>query len=191
MDTKCPYPGRLSDSLIHITIVSTCTCKSCRNPFPAFGGSARSLIEGTPESVQTKGDSVKETWMGKQTGQPKRAAERHKVALGGRLTWKDERGATRFVSVVTQDVSELGAFVECRTPVSIPLFRLVQFQLERESADCTLVPAALRQGRVLSAVYRVRPATRSGEPLGLALRLLVDPRRLAATTPHDKAAATA
>jgi hypothetical protein len=141
--------------------------------------------------VQAKGDFVKETWTGKQDGQPKRVRERHNVALGGRLTWKDERGASRFVSVVTHDVSDLGAFVECRTPVSIPLYRLVQFQLERESADDALVPAALRQGRVLSAVYRVRPATRSGQPLGLALRLLVDPRRLAPAAHLDKAVATA
>jgi hypothetical protein len=110
-----------------------------------------------------------------------RASERFDVALPGRLTWKDEHGATRFVSVVTRNVSDLGAFVECRTPVSIPLYRLVQFQLERTSPDATRVPAALRQGRVLSAVYRVLPATRSGDPQGLALRLLVDPRRAAAS----------
>ena len=42
------------------------------------------------------------------------------------------------------------------------------------------LPAALRDGRVLSAVYRVGPAEPStGTPSGYALRLLVDPRALA------------
>src|SRR5688500_7002434 len=65
----------------------------------------------------------------------KRAAERRCVALPARLTWKDQRGATRFASVVTRDVSEYGVFLECQTAVSIPLFRLVQFQLERDVRD--------------------------------------------------------
>jgi hypothetical protein len=111
------------------------------------------------------------------------------MTLPGRLTWKDERGATRFMSVVTRNVSEYGAFVECRTPVSVPLYRLVQFQLERASLDSAEMPASLRQGRVLSAVYRVSPATRSGDPQGLALRLLVDPRRAAAAAPRDEKSA--
>jgi hypothetical protein len=75
--------------------------------------------------------------------------------------------------------------------VSLPLDRLVQFQLEREPADLSTIPTSLREGRVLSAVYRVRPATRSGEPLGLALRLLVDPRRVPASARKDAAVATA
>ena len=32
-----------------------------------------------------------------------RAAERHTVALPARLTWKDQRGATRFVQVESLD----------------------------------------------------------------------------------------
>jgi hypothetical protein len=119
-----------------------------------------------------------------------RAAEREPLTLPGRLTWKDERGAARFVSVVTCDVSPFGVFVECRTPVSIPLYRLVQFQLERATGEeWAQVPAVLRQGRVLSAVYRVKPATRSGEPQGLALRLLVDPRRQPADARRQPAGA--
>jgi hypothetical protein len=111
-----------------------------------------------------------------------RSTERRDIAAAGRLTWKDERGATRFVSVVTRNVSDAGVFVECRTPVSIPLYRLVQFQLERAGSghEATQVPSSLRHGRVLSAVYRVSPATRAGGPQGFALRLLVDPRRAAA-----------
>jgi hypothetical protein len=150
----------------------------------------------------TQGDIVKQTWHPQvasartpETARIKksaRAGARHDVVLAGRLTWKDQQGAARFVSVVTRNVSELGAFVECRTPVSIPLYRLVQFQLERSgsSVDPSRVPFTLRQGRVLSAVYRITPASKSGTPQGLALRLLVDPKRLASTR-QDAEAATA
>jgi hypothetical protein len=118
-----------------------------------------------------------------------RAAERRVVTLPARLTWKDHRGATRFASVVTRDVSEIGVFVECQTTVTIPLYRLVQFQLERECRESDPVPAALRNGRILSAVYRVTSAT-SGGRQGLALRLLVDPKRRSADV-SDVRAATA
>jgi hypothetical protein len=117
----------------------------------------------------------------------KRAAERRAMTLPARLTWKDQRGTTRFASVVTRDVSEIGVFVECQSAVSIPLYRLVQFQLERDVKESDLLPAALRHGRVLSAVYRVTPATQSGAPQGLALRLMVDPKR----RPAEVAAARA
>jgi hypothetical protein len=62
--------------------------------------------------------------------------------------------------------------------VSIPLYRLVQLQVERGGSE-TAIPAALRQGRVLSAVYRVSPPSPS-QPQGLALRMMIDPRRVAA-----------
>jgi len=110
-----------------------------------------------------------------------RVAERRTVALPARLTWKDSRGASRFATVVTRNVSEMGVYVECQSPVTIPLYRLVQFQLEREVRESDGLPAALRQGRILSAVYRVSPPKASGVPQGLALRLMVDPRRHAAT----------
>ena len=115
-----------------------------------------------------------------------RAAERHVVTLPARLTWKDQRGATRFATVVTRNVSELGVFVECHAPVSIPLFRLVQFQLERDAQPGGSLPASLQQGRVLSAVYRVSPPSPS-RPQGLALRLMVDPKR--AATPASASSA--
>lgn len=117
-----------------------------------------------------------------------RAAERRSVRLPARLTWKDHRGATRFASVVTRDVSELGVFVECQSAVSIPLYRLVQFQLEREVRDADRLPAALRGGRILSAVYRVTSATASGDRQGLALRLIVDPKRRSADVTDIQAA---
>jgi hypothetical protein len=112
------------------------------------------------------------------TNQIKRASARHDVLLPARLTWKDQRGATRFAAVVMRNVSEHGVYVECHTPVAIPLFRLVQLQLEREGRQTEAIPAPLQQGRVLSAVYRVS-APSSSEPQGIALRLMVDPGRAA------------
>ena len=105
-----------------------------------------------------------------------RAAERKPITLPARLTWKDQRGTTRFASVLTRNVSQFGVYVECQSPVSIPLFRLVQFQLERDVRSSDALPESLQQGRVLSAVYRVTPASGS-TPQGLALRLMVDPKR--------------
>ena len=110
----------------------------------------------------------------------KRAAERHNVAVPARLTWKDQYGTTRFASVITRNVSEFGVYVECHSPVSIPLYRLVQFQLERDVRDADGLPQSLRHGRALSAVYRVSPPKPSGVRQGLALRLMVDPKRFVA-----------
>jgi hypothetical protein len=105
---------------------------------------------------------------------PRRAARRH-VAVPGRLTWKDARGIPRFASVVTRDVSDEGVYLECRGGDSIPMYRLVYLQIEREGRDSTDLPTPLRRGRVLSAVYRVGPFERAtGAPSGYALRLLVD-----------------
>ena len=108
-----------------------------------------------------------------------RHAERRAVALPARLTWKDQRGATRFAMVLTRDISDFGVYVECKSPVSIPLFRLVQFQLEREVRESDRLLGPLQQGRVLGAVYRVSPPS-SSKVQGLALRLMIDPRRAAA-----------
>ena len=108
-----------------------------------------------------------------------RIGNRRNVRVPGRLTWRDADGALRFVSVVTRDVSEVDAFVECQVPASIPLYRLVHFQVERDGRDCSDLPAPLRRGKVLSAIYRIgpyRPST--GTPHGYALRLLIEPVRL-------------
>jgi hypothetical protein len=133
------------------------------------------------------GADVKHIWTEptppKRTDSPKRGAERRAVALPARLTWKDQRGTTRFASVITRNVSTLGVYVECDSPVSIPLFRLVQFQLERDSSKTQVLPESLQQGRILSAVYRISPPSAS-QPQGLALRLMVDPRRNAVTEPQ-------
>jgi hypothetical protein len=115
-----------------------------------------------------------------------RTTERRSVAVPARLTWKDARGTTRFASVVARNVSDFGVYVECHSPVSIPLYRLVQVQLERGGSE-SAIPAPLRQGRVLSAVYRVSPPSGS-RPQGLALRMMVDPRRISVV---EQARATA
>lgn len=124
----------------------------------------------------------------KRAADRKRGSERRSVTLPARLTWKDQRGTTRFATVMTRNVSELGVYVECQSPVSIPLYRLVQFQLERDVRESDALPGALRGGRVLSAVYRVSPPSTS-QPQGLALRLMVDPRRTAVATEDARATA--
>jgi len=127
---------------------------------------------------------AKQVWAGTAVHTPEnqRAAERRAVRLPGRLTWKDHRGTNRFATVVTQDVSEFGVYVECQGNVSIPLYRLVQFQLEHVVRESDNLPASLRQGRLLSAVYRVESATPQ-RPLRLALRLMVDPKRAPVALP--------
>jgi hypothetical protein len=107
-----------------------------------------------------------------------RIGHRRQIRVQGRLTWRDASGTLRFASVVTRDVSDVDAFVECQVPASIPLYRLVHFQIESNARDCGDLPAALQQGKVLSAIYRVGPyKSATGTPQGYALRLLVDPRQ--------------
>ena len=116
-----------------------------------------------------------------------RIGDRRKVKVPGRLTWRDATGTLRFVSVVTRDVSDVDAFVECQTPTSIPLYRLVHFQIERPARECSDLPAVLQQGKVLSAVYRVGPyKSATGTPQGYALRLLIEPARAAAPTTRTR-----
>lgn len=115
-----------------------------------------------------------------------RVGNRRKVRVPGRLTWRDATGTLRFVSVVTRDVSDVDAFVECQVPASIPLYRLVHFQVERPARDIGELPTVLQQGKVLSAVYRVGPYRSStGTPQGYALRLLVEPKRHTAPARRD------
>lgn len=106
-----------------------------------------------------------------------RAHVRVDVEAAGRLVWRDARGTTRFNSVVIRDVSETGAYVESVSGTPIPLYRLVSLQAEPTPSSAAL-PSFLRQGKVLSAVYRVSPTRpSSGAPAGYGLRLLVEPRR--------------
>lgn len=121
-----------------------------------------------------------------------RVGERRKVRVAGRLTWRDASGALRFVSVVTRDVSDVDAFVECQAPTSIPLYRLVHFQIERTGRNCSELPSVLQQGKVLSAVYRVGPyKSATGTPQGYALRLLIEPGGTAAASRKRAALAVA
>ena len=65
-------------------------------------------------------------------------------------------------------------------PVSIPLFRLVQFQLEREVREPIRASRPrCSHGRVLSAVYRVSPPSASKHARASRCSLMVDPQRIA------------
>lgn len=104
----------------------------------------------------------------------RRTAERRRMRLPARLTWRDASGAVRFLSVTTRDISEVGLFVEADAAMAIPLYRLVHVQLERHGELADGVPSRLRDGRVLSAVWRVAPCqATTGTPSGYALRFLV------------------
>lgn len=121
-----------------------------------------------------------------------RIGHRRKLRVPGRLTWRDTSGTLRFASVVTRDVSDVDAFVECQVPTSIPLYRLVHFQIERPARGADDLPAVLRQGKVLSAIYRVGPyKSATGTPHGYALRLLVEPCRAGARRARVEATAAA
>jgi hypothetical protein len=118
-----------------------------------------------------------------EVGSEQRLSGRQALGVAGRVVWKDGRGATRFNSVVIRDVSETGAYIESLSGSAIPLYRLVSLQAERGDHGGVL-PPPFRQGKILSAVYRigpVRPAT--GTPEGYGLRLLIEPRRRAAAAP--------
>jgi len=115
------------------------------------------------------------------TARPERIGNRRRVSVPGRLTWRDSSGTLRFVSVTTRDISDLDAFVECDRPASIPLYRLVHFQVEAPARGGKEIPEALQHGKVLSAVYRVGPyQSATGTPAGYALRLMVEPKRATA-----------
>src|SRR5688500_3166726 len=120
----------------------------------------------------------------------KRSSERVALTVPARITWKDASGAVRFASVMTRDVSDAGVFVECDASAAIPLYRLVHLQVERSSSHLEQLPSRLREGRVLSAVWRVAPCRRStGTPSGYALRFLVEPGMPAAVVHIEEAVA--
>ncbi len=135
---------------------------------------------------------MKHIWNDKTPQRPnenQRTAERRAIALPARLMWKDQRGTARFASVVTRDVSDFGVYVECASALPIPLYRLVQFQLESPGREADQLPVSLTRGRILSAVYRVSPSSPSGDRRGLALRLMVDPKRHTADLTQARATA--
>jgi hypothetical protein len=126
------------------------------------------------------------------TAVEKRSATRRQLAVPGQIVWKDARGTTRMASVVTRDVSETGVSVECLQGPAIPLYRIVYFQVDRSVRTRKDLPPALRGSNVLSAVFRVGEfSQRTGAPTEYALRLLVEPQRLAsaaAMTPETLSA---
>ena len=128
----------------------------------------------------------------KKTSAIARRPDRRAIVLPGRVTWKDSRGTMRFASVVTRDVSETGVFIEWSESATIPLYRLVTFQLERDVRNVDGIPEALRAGKVLSAVYRAGKFQKStGTPEGYGLRLLVDPVMRAHSSAQPAVEATA
>ena len=115
---------------------------------------------------------------GHQPRSEKRTSERRKLSVPGQIVWKDARGATKLTSVVTRDVSDNGVSVECLNGATIPLYRLVYFQVDREARHQADLPEALKKPNVLSAVFRVGADNRAtGAPSEYALRLLVEPAR--------------
>jgi hypothetical protein len=98
------------------------------------------------------------------------------VTLPARLTWKDPNGAVRFTSVRTSQLTESGAIVECDSAVSLPLYRLVHLQVEKSAREWVELPQPLRDGRVLSAIWKVSPCKpATGTPAGYALRFMTAP----------------
>jgi hypothetical protein len=123
------------------------------------------------------------------TDRPIRRSERQPLTVTGRLMWRDARGIQRFATIVTRDVSDEGVYLECRSSEPIPLYRLVYLQIERGERSADDLPPVLREGRVLSAVYRVGPRQSStGTPSGYALRLLVDPQDAAMSAADSRVA---
>jgi hypothetical protein len=115
---------------------------------------------------------------GQQARSEKRTSERRSLAVPGQIVWKDARGNTKLTSVVTRDVSDHGVSVECLNGATIPLYRLVYFQVDREARHRPDLPDALRKPNVLSAIFRVGEDNRAtGAPSAYALRLLVEPAR--------------
>ena len=111
-----------------------------------------------------------------------RAAERRRVQVPGQIVWKDGRGQTRIASVMTRDVSEYGAAIECQGDLNLPLYRLVYFQIDRQARHRAELPDALRRQSVLSAVFRIGPSNdATGAPTEYGLRLMVEPRRAVTT----------
>jgi hypothetical protein len=106
----------------------------------------------------------------------KRHSMRRPLVVTGRLSWKDQRGTTRIANVITRNVSDDAIYVDWREPSAIPMYRLVHFQVTTEARRDESLPAPLRTGKVLSAVFRIGQRRKTtGTPEGYALRLLVPP----------------
>lgn len=108
----------------------------------------------------------------------KRRVERIAMRIPAQIAWKDAHGRTQLAAVTTTDVSECGVRFEVRGTLTLPLYRLVYFQVDRGSRHRPELPDVLKKQTVLSAVFRVGPASHvTGTPTEYALRLLVEPRQ--------------
>jgi hypothetical protein len=112
----------------------------------------------------------------------RRASPRHQLALGGRIRWRDRGGVGQTASIITRDVSEFGACIEIvDRPRNIPLYRLVNLQLDLTGISGRQLPDVLRQ-KLLTVVVRTVAIDGKSQfrvPTGYVLRLLVEPRRKA------------
>jgi hypothetical protein len=108
----------------------------------------------------------------------KRSAERIPMRVSAQVAWKDAHGRTQIAAVTTADVSEQGVRIECRGSLTLPLYRLVYFHVDRQARNRPDLPELLKRQTVLSAVFRVGPASQvTGTPTEYALRLLVEPAK--------------
>ena len=111
--------------------------------------------------------------------------------LPARVTWKDTRGALAICQCRHAMSAKTGSY-RVTEATTIPFYRLVTFQLERDARNIDGLPQALRAGKVLSAVYRAGDFQKStGTPEGYGLRLLVDPVTRANAAAPDQVEATA
>ncbi len=128
--------------------------------------------------------------MGRTAGcsSERRAGNRKQISVPGRIIWRDSQGTPRFSTIITRDVSDTGASIACMSGPPIPLHRLVHVQLDRSMRGFETLPDALREGKVLAAVYRVGPVSRvTGLPDGYALRLMVEPVAARSSVPASYA----
>ena len=82
-----------------------------------------------------------------------RTAERRSVAVPARLTWKDQRGTTRFASVVTRNVSDFGVYVECQSPISIPVYPSSRAK-RNASSKCQSWKVSLQMAKRMAVAQR-------------------------------------
>ena len=101
---------------------------------------------------------------------------RHPVVVSGRMTWTDAQGAARSANIRIENMSEVGALVECLSTREIPLHRLVSLSLSARARERKELPNALRRPDVQAAIYRVETPDDPHQPRCYALRLLVAPK---------------
>jgi hypothetical protein len=113
----------------------------------------------------------------------KRAIDRVPMRVPAQIAWKDAHGRTQVASVTTADVSAQGVRIESRSSLSLPMYRLVYFQIDRGARTRRDLPEVLQKQTVQAAVFRVGPSSKvTGTPTEYALRLLVEPQQASGAT---------